>query len=51
MASRLARLLAVVYLRVAPFWQVASAAATFTSAAATVATNIASRVCRRGNRR
>ncbi|MFE3654103.1 hypothetical protein ACFXO2_41105 [Streptomyces sp. NPDC059152] len=43
--------LTVVYPRMAPFWQVISTAATLASAAATVATTIASRDRRRGNRR
>ncbi|MEW1677156.1 hypothetical protein AB0O47_28540 [Streptomyces noursei] len=43
--------LAVVYPRMAPFWQVISTAASLVSAAATVATTIASRDRRRGNRR
>ncbi|MFC9744045.1 hypothetical protein [Streptomyces noursei] len=43
--------LTVVYPRMAPFWQVISTAATLAGAAATVATTIASRDRRRGNRR
>ncbi|MEU2366841.1 hypothetical protein ABZ616_39860 [Streptomyces noursei] len=43
--------LTVVYPRMAPFWQVISTAASLVSAAATVATTIASRDRRRGNRR
>ncbi|MFE7302520.1 hypothetical protein [Streptomyces sp. NPDC057579] len=43
--------LAVVYSRMAPFWQVVSAVATLASAAATVAATVASRERRRGNPR
>lgn len=43
--------LAVVYPRMALFWEVISVAASLVSAAATVATTIASRDRRRGNRR
>ncbi|AKA08300.1 hypothetical protein SAZ_42340 [Streptomyces noursei ZPM] len=43
--------LAVVYPCMAPFWQVVSVAASLVSAVAAVATIIASRVRRRGNRR